>query len=638
VTTPRLPIRELPLAGESLTGLLRRYVTAMHYDGLQQLLNLVEDIDFPMSLDGLPPGEALRALAVLIGRDVDDLRPLTLHRWAERLVLRPLRAATPEICDLKTIVRYFRMTQSRVCAVCLAENPELERLVWRFRPLGICAEHQSILRDHCPGCRRRFLPTRLDLAHCRCGYRLCDALPHRVTGRAFELSRQIAAWLEGARFQSFDLPAQAGFWWLDRLRIALSSAPAWLDVKRREWSLPQDLDPESTAWLAAAELVIDPAALTGFLDLYQTIEKRRTAATGVGRSFGWLLRDAANLEQLSFSVPADRLRDYLLEHFDQGHLTGKVILFRSLRDRRRLAERCWLDQTTAARMLGMRTPSVKRLVHRGALVGRIAETGTNGRTSGVVSRDSVEQLRRKLARHLSLVEAGSRLGIERHRVSDLIRTGILREAVRTTGGWRVSQAAVEDLLNEIRQVPPLSQSRAGWITLHEATRRFGGNGLNLAGILKQVLSGRLAARRDPRVDTLRGVYLELISLRSAANEARLTSETQSGYPLNRLARLLVPGRPLKETVLKKWIAVGLLAAQRRRKAWSVTAAEVERFRATYCLAPEACTLLNVRRSTLARWEVQRQIVSVYGRRTHPGAGASVFLRSDVCRLAARDAD
>jgi predicted site-specific integrase-resolvase len=61
----------------------------------------------------------------------------------------------------------------------------------------------------------------------------------------------------------------------------------------------------------------------------------------------------------------------------------------------------------------------------------------------------------------------------------------------------------------------------------------------------------------------------------------------------------------------------------------VTDAEMQRFHATYCLADEACRILQVSRTTLARWEEQGLIQPVYGRRTHSRAGASVFRREDV---------
>ena len=68
--------------------------------------------------------------------------------------------------------------------------------------------------------------------------------------------------------------------------------------------------------------------------------------------------------------------------------------------------------------------------------------------------------------------------------------------------------------------------------------------------------------------------------------------------------MLFPGRPIKSTVIKKWIAAGLLKARKSGRARLVAAEEVERFRLEYCLAEEACRILGITRSTLSHWEAE----------------------------------
>ena len=113
MTTLHLPLRELPLPGESLTGYLRRHVTAMGYQGLTQLLGLLEGVSFPPHLDHLPKGAASAALAQFLRRDADVLREMTAHRWAEQLVLQRRDARAPEECDSKTLLRYFHAARGR---------------------------------------------------------------------------------------------------------------------------------------------------------------------------------------------------------------------------------------------------------------------------------------------------------------------------------------------------------------------------------------------------------------------------------------------------------------------------------------------------------------------------------------------
>ena len=109
-------------------------------------------------------------------------------------------------------------------------------------------------------------------------------------------------------------------------------------------------------------------------------------------------------------------------------------------------------------------------------------------------------------------------------------------------------------------------------------------------------------------------------------------DDRKATPLNRLAQTLLSGRSTKERVLKKWIKTGLLNADRSRREWSVIRAEVERFRSTYCLAAEACQILGLHRRTLGTWETAGHLTPVYGPRVTPGAGFTLYQRSDVERL------
>jgi predicted site-specific integrase-resolvase len=55
----------------------------------------------------------------------------------------------------------------------------------------------------------------------------------------------------------------------------------------------------------------------------------------------------------------------------------------------------------------------------------------------------------------------------------------------------------------------------------------------------------------------------------------------------------------------------------------------------YCLAEEACRLLDITRSTLSRWEVAGLLRPVYGKRVTPGAGFSLYRREDLVGLSRR---
>jgi hypothetical protein len=284
-------------------------------------------------------------------------------------------------------------------------------------------------------------------------------------------------------------------------------------------------------------------------------------------------------------------------------------------------------------LLHLRQPTIAELVRRGILPGSIQVSGPRGRTNGVVSRSSVAAYVRRLKTAVSVRETAGRLGIDTPRVMELIRANVLTDAVRGPLGWLIPLDSLTGILACLEQLPEIPVDRGPWIPFREALRRFGVGALSVVRIVQLVRDGQLSARRNPAVPALRGLYLDVTELRRWSRQAQAERRTASGYSLSHVAAVLFPERPIRLAVLRKWIDAGLLRAERRRKAWRILPEEVTRFRATYCLVQEACTLLNVARSTLDRWVVERRVAPVYSRRTHRKAGTPIFLRADVERLA-----
>ncbi len=625
-----LPARERAQPGESLRSMIRRHALAMGYDRTSQLLS-VAGVSFPPHLDHLSRGPPLNALSQLFGQDEDRLLDLTVHRFAQRLMLVPLTEESPDFCDSKTILRFFTSATTYVCPLCLAEPPAFERLVWSFRGLPVCTRHGCLLIEACPNCGERIRANQLDMTHCRQGCDLTSSV-HRVKNS--EILSALGN-LEMATFPNrpltTELPNAAGFWWLERLASAAIRTPTWLSRVRDTHELPAPISDESVSWIAASLVLRSwPTEMNRFLDVFQTVAKRNDLSTGVGRSFGLFLRDAQLLERLGYSAPADALREYLTAHFTLGHLNRKVSLFRDGRARQAaISNRPWLTLTAASKRLHLRHGAIAELVNRGVLVGQLHPAGQRGRSIGLISRESVERLAREQQTAIPTNDVARTLGISRHPVLELIHTGIVRNAVRTKAGWTVSREEVERLAEIYRRLPLLTSNQRDWVTVRDATRAYGRQGLTLARIVSTVQSGQLAARRDPRQPTWRGLFVNCADLRHLIPLVRQAFDQQSGHTLSRLAKTLIPGRPPKDVVLRKWIEAGLLIASKQGRIWRIANAEVDRFRATYCLANELQISLGIVGTTLNRWINAGRIQPVYARRTHPGAGASVFRRADV---------
>jgi len=629
----KLPAREPLLPWESLESLIRRHALAMGYECVGRISALVRERgELPPSFNHLVNGPVLEGLRELFGVSDEELLKSTAHRFAKQLMIIRPNESSPAVCDPKTILRFFRRGTSPVCPECLREEQVYERLLWSFSPLPICSVHGVVLIDRCLGCRRPLAPTRIDIRRCRCGQSLMDARQAALPVHLMSLCKNIQGWLLGETLLIPGLSIAAQFWWLERLTSAAIRTPSWLAQLRERDGISDQMSDQSLAWLAAAETLVHwPKRFEKFLEVFQTVAKHRLTSTGVSRSFGLLLREAKWLEDMGYPAPAEVLRQYLLERYTRGHLNAKICLFQDSA-KARMKDRPWLTQTQAAKQLGVRHGAITDLIQRGLLDGEVHSAGMRGRSVGMVSRESVLALRRQLTSSVTVPVAAKWFGIGRHAVLEMVHRNLLGKPVRTAKGWLIPEDAVEDWEAFAQRLPKQSGTSVNWLTLREATRRFGKSGFTLAVILKLVRSGEVEACQSCDGTSLGMIVVDPMDLESNQDRILMKRHSEDGYPIHSLSGVLIPGRPLKAIVLQKWITAGLLSAKRSGQTRIISPEEVNRFRTTYCLADEVCALLGISRTTLSRWEESGRIMAVYSRRSHEGAGASVFLRSDVKRL------
>jgi hypothetical protein len=346
-----------------------------------------------------------------------------------------------------------------------------------------------------------------------------------------------------------------------------------------------------------------------------------------------LLRDAAQLENLGYATPAQAIRDYLAEDMAVGHLGPKVSLFKQAAEDSRLRRRDWITQTEAARRLNVRNPSVRRLIEQGILSGQVQTTTKSGRTVAVVSRKSVQDLEQELSSALDVPTVAKRLAVGPHAVLSMIHDGVLTGLLRPARPGLILRSSLLRLEKLIRSLPSKDEINAKkWLSLRQATRVFGASGLTLSLLVSLILQGKVSAVRGTDSRGLNSLLVCRIDVETSMPKVLQQRDEAEGVPIHRLAKTLFPARPVKVDVLKKWIALGFLVAKRIGRTHVVSMEETRRFRATFCLADEACRRIGIARNTLSAWERLGCIVPVYGRRVTPDAGFSLFRLEDVARL------
>lgn len=604
----------------------------MGYETSQRVIALTRAAGrAPFWLNELGPSGVAQQLTQLLA--IDRIEQLTIHRYASSLVLTESDSAPTTFCDRKTRLRFFT-PNCRICPRCLGRSTDPPELLnWSLRPLPLCLRHGVLLVSLCTGCGKQIPNARSLNRRCRCGFDLAETSVITLPPDAVSRIRIVSDCLAAGRSLIPDASVAATMYWLERIGCAVERSPIWLRRTRECFGLPASLDSAVCKWIAAADILDSwPIRFFEFLETYGREPKHTRTSTGVSRAFGSLLREASMLEDLNQSGPADVLRDFLTDRYNAGHLSQKVGLFRN-HGKSLNSNRNWTTQTAAASRLAVSLPTVRRLVEQTVLEGTVTEAGHRGKSVGVVSQQSVEVLEDELATACSCAAAAKLLGCDRHRVLQLVHRGILSRAVQIAGSWKIPRQSVTAIRRLIEQQRQVSQRANGWLTIRDATRCYGNSGLSYAIVIELLRSGSIEARRIGGSLYLTTLLLKDRSLVAGLPEIHRLRDESKGVPLSRLASSLFPGRPTKERTLRKWIAMGMLRATRNGRVWSVGNEEVADFHSNYCLASEACLILNRSRATLARWETQGHLSAVYGRKKG-GGGFTVYLRSDIEKLAA----
>jgi len=604
----------------------------MGYKGPHELLALLADAGkVQANVNTLGPGPILELLAALLRQTPERLLSLTVHRFTSTLTLTARDSVPNTICDFKTTVKYFVRATLPICLRCLKQDiTPHERLAWSLRALPVCSEHRCWLVGRCPSCNRTLRSERPALSVCRCGKSLDDIEPISLTDAAIMPAAMLHDLFVRGVSCLPEMSAAALCWWTERLATAVAKTPAWIEHSRERLTLDSKPMDSSIVWLAAAEMVRHwPDHLYDFLDAFQQVPKHRQTSTGVALRFGLLLREAALLEDLGYPTPAEAFRPYLLERYSGGHLSRKVCLFKRPQDRMLLGNRPWITQTEAGNLLQVRKAAVNQLVEQNILVGQIHSAGSNGRSVGLVQRESVEKLRRDLHSAIDVPMVQSRLGLGKRAVHDLIHDGVLSRAVRTHKGWRVPTSSVATLESLCHSAQTIESYDSRWLMIRQATRIFGPTGLTLSRLLALIQAGRVRVRLADPARLVHGLAVNRNDLELMLPELQHRKQNTHGCPLHRLGKILIPGRPMKVDALKRWIDAGLLEVQQLGRARVVSQDEILRFRATYCLRKEAIRILGITSSTLKIWQDAGRILPIFPKPITPHAGLYLYRRVDL---------
>lgn len=402
----KLLVRFAPMPGESTTGYLLRL---SERNGFSSLLDLDLLASGEHGVDGLA-----RVGSMLPGLSLQPLRGQVSH-------FRHLRTADPGALGAK----YWNGHRPRYCPECLAERPGW-RAAWDLTLMTACPVHRTRLRDCCPACKQPLLWKRRSICLCNCGRSLTQAASETATIAEIAVGAYLSSALTGEAILDPALHrTNVGLLALPDLLAACIFLGGYASNKGTKPTKIANLDEVSVA------AVIADAAGRAFLDWplgYQDLLRMVCRNRGAGDSCARLTARFGYFYTALYKRFAADQFDFLRREFD-SYVSREWVGQLAQRNRRlsqaTRRQHAWIPLTLAAKLLGTKRETILALIADGTLKGQTHKTAA-GRTSGTVSRCSVEAFRDEKSQWMTLADARETLQISRKRAYALLRSHVLR--------------------------------------------------------------------------------------------------------------------------------------------------------------------------------------------------------------------
>ena len=373
---------------------------------------------------------------------------MTLHRFAQQLVVSPRGSPGDTVCDSKTILKYFVTAASPVCPRCLKEDSTAyERLVWSFRAVPVCVTHRCLLVTRCPACHRSLRCDRNGRVPLFMRRTAAGGPSQEVSSQAIEIARVLERLLMDQPALLPEMSPAATFWWAERLAAAAAKTPAWMECVAKRMDIADQRRPSCFPGSRPPRCSpIGRIALKSFSASFSRWPNTAPPPPASAGDSGSCCARRHIWNEIGYPAPANALRDYLVAALRRGAPKRQGLLCsKGVRTNPCSRKRPWITQTEAARLLRIRGRD-DRLTRRPRHPRR---TDPSGRAAWTLRGPGLARIRgippAELQSALDVCTTARRLGIGRHAVLDLIHADLLSRAVRTAKGWQVPLRSVHDL-------------------------------------------------------------------------------------------------------------------------------------------------------------------------------------------------
>jgi len=487
--------RPHPFKGESIRSYISRLSTANYYKTPKWIENGLKT--YTKGAKKFHPDTAnnqqLQLLAALSLTPWEDLYSMTLHQYADKLW------NTEDLyndnnghlfVNSKSLRKNLSIFGSKYCPLCLQER-RYHRVYWDLRHVTTCLEHCTILVDRCSYCGKKVTVKEILAGTHTCGRNLMAepaiAADHSTLHAQTYIQKLLCISAPSYDYRLpesslFDFPEPSCFF---RLIESFTAVLAVMDVnstffktckhKINEWvpfSGPTD---KLTNWernvliAVVFDILLDwPNHFYTFLDEFRR-RGNDSYFPGLSLEYRPLGHMFKKLQGQVYSFLQESFKDYLLKRFSGAPLRRKN---RHYTKKEYYDKRIYLGPEEASNDLGVSFSLLTTLIQLKMLASIPCRFGS--RTTVIVERQSIENLKREWADFLSVDQVSERLGVTSATVIEIINHNFLQAERITTRHLLIKKNDFDSFERKFLSGESIDQcnDKEAWFTMQEVATHF----------------------------------------------------------------------------------------------------------------------------------------------------------------------
>ena len=620
-----------PHSDESLKGLIVRATEENGYDSPSTLLSFADLVENERTQKTIYTEPRWKNLSGMLNVEIPALQDLACLSGIEGT-----SSKFYNICG-QVIHKYsVRIAEPKICPACLRQSNHI-RKIWDLAAFTCCPEHGTLLLDECPSCGKHISWARGRVSVCSCGQDWRELLPPEANESDRTLSQLIwhLCGLSKSETSSADatneeatrqrettcnpLSAVSLNELLSSVYFIASLKHGVIDATGKKYAMKLSHKELHEALTKAVVVFEDwPSNYYRFIE-----ECWSKIPAGSGQS--GLYKDFGRLYDPLFVRKNNPLPDFMRDEFERYITTcwdkGNADNCGNMTEGQPGANTC-ITKHEAAKHLQVGVQTVNLLHKKGFLRGPFYPWINRNRI--MIEADSVRELKERWDKSITAAEAGEMLGIGRIAVVSLEKNGCLAAipgpAATRQLEWKFEVADVERLLqsggSEIRdRNRPVG---AHPITFHEAIQKLSKSFTEVGVFVNLILDGKITpvAKGD-------GTGLAALLFDAVEIEQFSKSETADGREdrrtLKEAAKLLRTSTTETYFLINHSFLIATNSAAVGRGIWSITQAEIDRFKATYSTVEQIVQVFCTSTRGLSKRLMDSGIVPVTGPKIDGGS-------------------